>query len=31
MKKEYKKKKNNIYLLTRANGSTPVTRESQIR
>jgi len=30
IEKEYKKKKGNIYLLTRTNGLTPVARESRI-
>ncbi len=30
MEKEYKKKRDNIYLLTRASKSTPVARENQI-
>jgi len=30
MEKECKKKRGNIYLLTRVSGSTPVARESQI-
>ncbi len=30
MEKEYKKKRGNVYFLTRVSGSTPVARESQI-